>query len=186
MEFSNLEASAAAGLAMALGLLLVFVGRRLFWVFVGAIGFFAGMQVAAALAPAQQQWIILVIGIVLGIVGAVLAMLLQRVAVAVAGWFAGGFLASRLALALGWSDQAALVIAFFIGAICVAIIFSLLFDWALIGLTTLTGALMFCDALRLAPSAEWTIAAVLAAAGVLVQARALIKPPEQPAGGRRV
>ena len=176
-----MDTTAAGILSIVLGLVLVFVGRRLFWVFVAAVGFIAGLRFAPELASDQPQWIIVTIGVVLGIVGALLAMLLQRVAVAVAGWFAGGFLATRLASGFGLTDETMVAVAFVAGAILAAIVFSLLFDWTLIALTAVSGALMVCDALQLAPAAEWLIGAVLVGAGLLVQASTLVKPePMEP------
>ncbi len=170
------EASIAAVLSIIAGLSLVFFGRRIFWVFVGMIGFIAGMHLAPMIAPDQPQWVILVIGIVCGIVGAVLAILLQRVAVAIAGWSAGGILASRLAAEFGLTDPTISWVAFVIGAVIAAVIISLLFDWALIVLTTLSGALLVCDGLAFPPMVEWMIGAVLVIVGILVQARDYLNP----------
>ncbi len=176
MPLAIIESSAAMGLAIAVGLLLIFFGRRIFWIFVGGIGFFAGMQFAPMLAPTQPQWIILLFGVLLGIIGSVLAIVLQRVAVAVAGWLAGGLLAIRLAAVLGWSDPTIVWVVFILGAIVAAVLFSLFFDWAVIALTSLSGAVLLCDGLSLAPTMELMISVVLVAAGFLIQARDLVKP----------
>lgn len=39
--------------SVALGLLLLFLGRKLFWVFVGVFGFLAGVQIATRVAQGQ-------------------------------------------------------------------------------------------------------------------------------------
>jgi hypothetical protein len=182
----NLESSAALGLPILIGVLLVFCGRRLFWVFVGGIGFLAGLHFAPMIAPDQPQWMILLIGLALGLVGAVLAILLQRVAVAVTGWFAGGLLAIRIASALGWQDQTTVWVAFIIGAIVAALVFSLLFDWALIAFTTFSGALLICDAFTLTAPVEMLLFAILVVVGAFVQSRAFAPPPETPAAGHHV
>jgi hypothetical protein len=174
----------AAGLMLVIGLLLVFLGRRLFWLFVGAIGFLAGVQYAPILAPGQPGWVLLLIAILLGVIGAVLATLLQRVVVAVAGWLAGGAVASRLAVELGYTSHQSTAIAFLVGAILLAIAFSLLFDWALIGMTAVVGALMSCDAVNVAPALKGAIAIVLAIVGIAVQARGLIRSPQRASGAR--
>lgn len=163
---------------LAVGLLLLFFGRKLFWVFVGAFGFLAGVQIAAQMARAQPEWLLLLIAVGLGIVGAVLAIVLQRVAVAVAGWFAGGWLAVRLVLALGWQGDSTLWIAFLIGAILAAILVSLLFDWALIVLSALTGAVLVVEALPWGRPITAVVAVVLFALGALAQARMLERPAE--------
>jgi hypothetical protein len=159
-----------------LGLLLLFFGRRLFWLFVGVFGFLAGVQIAARVAQNQPELILLLIAIGLGIVCAVLAIVLQRVAVAVAGWFAGGYLAMRLAMALGWQDNSMLWIAFIAGAVLAAILVSLLFDWALIVLSALTGAIIVSEALPWGQPVQIIAAGVLFALGALVQSRLLERP----------
>ncbi|HYF36886.1 MAG TPA: hypothetical protein VD994_16435, partial [Prosthecobacter sp.] len=100
---NTIGASPAAAVAIVIGLLLVFFGRNLFWIFVAGMGFLAGLQLAPTLVPNQPGWIILLIGIGLGLVGALLSIFLQRLAVALAGGYAGGLLALRLATELGWT-----------------------------------------------------------------------------------
>jgi hypothetical protein len=172
-----ITAPAISGFCILIGLLLVFFGRRLFWVFVATVGFIAGMRLAPILIYSHPQWVILACGLALGILGALFAVLLQRVAIAVAGAAAGGALAARLALEFGWSDPVFFWGAAIVGAILVAALATVLFDWALIWLTATTGALLICDALVLAPSVEWTLGVMLFVLGILVQARALMNPP---------
>lgn len=160
-----------AWVQVALGLVLLFFGRKLFWVFVGVFGFLAGMQLASRVAQGQPELILLLIAIAFGIVGAVLAIVLQRVAVAIAGWFAGGYLAVRFAAVMGWDTESLRWIAFLVGAILAAIIVSLLFDWALIFLSALTGAIIVTDVLSWGQTIELILASVLFVLGVLAQAR---------------
>jgi hypothetical protein len=156
-------------LSIIIGLLLLLVGRRIFWIFVGGVGFFTGLNLAPTLIPEQSQLIIFLVAVTLAIVGAILAVLLQRVAVAVAGWFVGGILAVRLMSAFGWSDPGVLWIASIVGAIVSAIVVSLLFDWALIVLTTFSGALLICDSLTVSLTAKWILGIALVAIGIFVQ-----------------
>lgn len=178
--FGLAQNSATALLSVVVGVFLIFLGRRIFWVFVGGVGFIVGLQLAPVLAPNQPQWIALIVSIVLGIIGAVLAIVLQRVAVAVAGWFAGGILAGRLVALFGLNDSTLVWIACLIGAILAAVIVSFLFDWALIGLTTLSGAVLICDKLPFSPMITWIIGAILVAVGTLVQIRDLPKSVRTP------
>ena len=83
-------------------------------------------------------------------------------------------------------DTTALWIAFVVGAIVAAVIFSLLFDWALIAPTVLSGALLVCDALTLAPATRMFIFAGLVIVGAIVQARTLAPRPEGSASNDRV
>ena len=123
------------------GIALLTLGRKLFWLFVALIGFEIGAFVAARVFTQQPDWIVLVIAIAAGIVGALLAIFLQQVVIVLAGFVAGGYLSVALLdlfnLDFGWVALLAFVVGGMIGAALVA----LLFDWALIGLSSLAGAL---------------------------------------------
>lgn len=159
----------AATLSIIIGALLLLLGRRLFWIFVAGVGFLTGLEFAPTLLPGQSQLIILLVAVTVAIVGAILAIVLQRVAIAVAGGFAGAILVGRLMAAFGWSDPNVVWIATIVGAIVSAIVVSLLFDWALIIFTSLTGALLICDAITISPSLKWIIGIALVVVGFLVQ-----------------
>jgi hypothetical protein len=168
----NIPNAAMTGwIAVAVGLLLLFFGRKLFWFFVGAIGFVAGLQIATRLVGGQSEAVLLVIALGLGLIGAVLAIVLQRIAVAVAGWIAGGYLAWRFAQASGWDDQATIWILVVAGAIAAAIVVSLLFGWALIILSAATGAIIVSDVLPWGQPVQFIAAAALFVIGAAAQAR---------------
>src|SRR5580692_6917393 len=71
--------------AIVVGILLLFLGRKLFWLFVAAIGFVVGAEVAATMFPHQSEWV-LIFGVVLGLIGALVAILVQKVAIGVGGF----------------------------------------------------------------------------------------------------
>src|SRR5262245_27959353 len=75
------------------GAALLFLGRKLFWLFVAIVGFYFGFEVARALVAEQPAWLLWTIAIGAGLIGAVLAMLLQRVGFALGGFYAGGYIA---------------------------------------------------------------------------------------------
>ena len=175
-------------LAVLIGLALLFFGRKLFWLFVGGAGFAAGMAVATNLFQGQRQsdWLILVIAVVAGLIGALLSVLLQRLAIGLAGFFAGGYALLNLATKLGREDWA--WIAFVVGGVLGALLVMVLFDWALIVLSSLTGALLVVDSLRLEPSLGLVMFVVLLIAGLVAQSARLRRaippeplPPERPA-----
>src|SRR5215470_14706357 len=80
--------------SVLVGVVILLFGRRLFWLFVAAMGFVFGAQIAAQVThePASSPAVLLV-AIGFGIVGALLALLLQKVAIGVAGFIAGGRIA---------------------------------------------------------------------------------------------
>lgn len=154
---------------IVLGTLLLFAGRRLFWLFVGVMGSIAGMYLAATLAPQQPQGIILLIGIVSGILGAILAVFLQRLAVAVAGFVAGGyFLVMVVNLFTDVSSQWELA-PFLIGGVIGAVLVASLLDWALIFLSALAGATLIVQALQFSTIITLLLFLVLLLIGMGVQ-----------------
>src|SRR5690348_12988135 len=66
--------------SIVVGLLLLFLGRKLFWLFVGAVGFLVGVEVAATLFPHQPDWS-LIVGLILGLIGAVIAIFVQKISI---------------------------------------------------------------------------------------------------------
>ena len=64
---------------------LLFLGRKLFWLFVAAVGFVVGMEAATTLYPHQPDWS-LIVGLILGLIGAVAAIFVQKAAIGIAGF----------------------------------------------------------------------------------------------------
>jgi Domain of unknown function (DUF4203) len=153
------------------GLALLFFGRKLFWLFVGVIGFLAGMEFGAEIVKGQPQGMILLLSIGIGLLAAFLAIFLQRLVVAVAGGLAGGMLAMRIAVMLGASTESLQWIVFLAGALLAAILVSAVFDWALIGLSALVGASLVSEALPFDQAAQFIGIVVLFVLGLLVQTR---------------
>jgi hypothetical protein len=153
------------------GLLLLVLGRKLFWVFVGVIGFFAGVRYGAHVLTGMDEWLRLVLAAGVGLVAAVLALVLQRLAVAIAGAFVGGTFAMQVAPALGLHTDAGLAMAFFFGAVLAAVLLSVLFDPALIILSALMGAVMISDALALNDVLNLLVIGLLFVVGLVIQSR---------------
>ncbi len=63
------------------GAALLILGRKLFWVFVGAIGFVLGMDIASRFLQGRPDWLILIVALGAGVLGALLALFLQRACV---------------------------------------------------------------------------------------------------------
>ena len=152
------------------GLLALTMGRQLFWVFVAAVGFIYGMEAAPALFPAQPPGVLLLIAIIAGLIGAVLAYFLQWAAVAFAGFLVGGRLAVLIVASLGPPAAGYLSIPFLIGGIIGAVIVLLFFDWALIILSSIVGAMLITGAVTVGPSMTLFLLGALTALGIIIQA----------------
>jgi len=158
--------------ALVVGLMLLTLGWRLFWIFVGVVGFAAGLQMAQAIGGQQPFWMLWAAGLVCGLIGAVLALFFQHLAVAIGGFIAGGILSLQLAAMLGHAAGGPVVL---IGGVVGAVALVLVFDWALVFLSSMIGAAFILDALvgRQFPYAPWLFLAV-AAAGMIFQSRLLL------------
>jgi hypothetical protein len=154
----------------ALGALMLFFGRRLFWLCVAAVGFAAGVEIAPQLIHEPTPLLALTIALVLGFVGALLALFLQKIAIAIAGFFAGGKLAIAIAAALFAQHGQYFWLTFLIGGIIGAILLLVVFDWALIVLSAVVGAYLIQSAIALPSTGAGILFVALVVVGVLVQA----------------
>lgn len=162
---------------VALGSLILFTGRRLFWLFIMIAGFFFAAEVAGELLVEYPRWLVWIAAACAGLVGALLAVVLQRVAFILAGIYGGGYLAMLLVQSLGWpiSETAVLIVGGIIGALFAAAAM----DWAIIVISALAGAGIIISALGLHAAASLLIGGALAALGMLVQAAHLRRLPDQ-------
>jgi len=160
---------------IALGLIVLTLGRKLFWLFIGAVGFIAGLYIAKHSFYGEPSGVMLLIGLVVGITGAIVAVYLQRIAVILSGFFAGGYLILSLIYSMEWHMVLMPWLFFMIGGIFGAVATAAFFDWALIILSSLTGATMIVNALPLNPYASVLTLAVLIFIGFSVQAVLMLK-----------
>jgi len=153
------------------GVALLLLGWKLFWLFVGVVGFAAGLQAAQLYFGPQPFWALWAVGLVCGGIGAILALFFQKLAIGIGGFVAGCTMALHLALMMG-SHPGALVA--LLGGIVGVVALYLLFDWALIILSSVAGSAFIIEALDRHASFAPLLSAVLIAAGVIFQARLLM------------
>ena len=160
-------------LSALIGVVILFFGRKLFWLCVAAVGFAAGVEITPHFVNEPSALLALSVALVLGLIGALLAIFLQKIAIAVFGFLGGGKLAGAIAAAFFVEHAQYSGIIFVIGGIIGAILLLTLFDWALIVLSSLVGAHLIQHTIVLPPSGSTILFIGLAAVGVLVQAAAL-------------
>jgi len=148
-------------------------GRKLFWLCVAAVGFAAGVEVAPPLVQHPSPLLALTFALVLGFVGALLAMFLQKIAIGIAGFVAGGRLALAVAAAFMGNAQQYYWLTFIVGGVIGAILLLILFDWALIFLSSVVGAYLIQAVVALPPTGTAILFTVLVIVGVLIQAGTL-------------
>jgi hypothetical protein len=153
-----------------LGLALLFFGRRLFWLFVAALGFAIGLKLAPHLSHNPPLWLSLLLSVGLGLAGVLLALLLQKLAIAIAGFLAGGSIAVALAAAFLANSAHYAAITFVIGGIIGALLLVALFDWALIIFSAIEGARLITGSVHLPSTGTTILLIALAVVGIMVQA----------------
>ena len=145
------------------GVLLLFFGRRFFWLFVGLVGYLFGFEFATEYLSVEPQWLAVGLAALFGVAAAVLAMFFQLIAAGIAGFGAGLYTVTALmATAPAW-------IAVLCGVVGAAIAVAL-FGWALVLLSALAGAAALLDPFDLEPAVRVIAFVVLAALGIAFQA----------------
>ena len=153
------------------GLSMLLLGRKLFWFYVGAIGFISATTWAVNNMGGQPEWVIVVIGLAVGVLGALLAIFLRTVGIGIAGFLTGGFLVTMLMAALGFSGPRIGSIIYLVGGVIGIILFYSLFDWALVLLSSVSGAFILARHIPIPHRYYWLVLVVLVVVGIGVQAQ---------------
>ena len=155
-------------ISLILGVALLVAGRKLFWLFVGAAGFVAGLQLATQFWQGPEL-LAIVVGLVVGVIFALLAIFLQGAAIGVAGFLAGGYILTVVADMVGLSQGAFSWIVYVIGGIIGLLLVIFLFDWALITLSSLAGASLVIQALLIPSGIASVVFLALVIVGIVIQ-----------------
>jgi len=161
------------------GTVLLVAGRKLFWLFIGIIGFITGMQLAARFWNGPE-WTAIIIGLIVGVLFAVLAVFIEALAIGVAGFLAGGFILTTFTNMLGINEGLLFWIIYAIGGIIGILLVMLLFDWALITLSSLAGASLIVQSLFSQGGAGGLIFLLLVIAGIVIQGLTLQREDHPP------
>ena len=157
---------------LILGAGLLLAGRKLFWLFVAAVGFLAGAQLALR-SWDGSEWTALVAGIALGLIFAVLALFFKSLAIGVAGFIGGGTALLSLAGVVGMDSGILAWVAFFVGGILGIILLTWLVDWALILLSSIGGGLIIVRSLGMPDMVGFIALIVLSIVGIAIQTRVM-------------
>jgi hypothetical protein len=169
-------------LSAILGLVLLLRGRKLYWFFIGLVGFIAGLYVGFTFVTAGG-WLRWVLILGLGIGFTLLARLAQKAMAVVAGAIVLAGIGYMLP-PIGWPIEVRYITVAVMGLIG-AVIGLKLFEWALIIASALLGASLLNGALPwitnlagltpLSVPVRWLVLAGLVVAGIVIQALGLPK-----------
>jgi hypothetical protein len=154
---------------LAAGIVLLFMGRKVYWLLVALIGFVAGSLAAGWMFPTQSIALALIVGLLLGGLGALLAVLFNKASLVLAGFLAGGYLVHVIQQLLGWQPAQLAWLPILVGAILCGVLALVVFDWGLTILSAMIGASIIASAFPLIAPARLALWVVLFATGCLVQ-----------------
>jgi len=122
------------------GAIQLLLGRKVFWLMVGIMGFLFGLFLTVYVFD-WPVWLRLLVGLGIGVIFSVLAVFIQKPMAAIFGFFAFGLAAATLARLFGAAVNSSLFwISFVVGGIVGIILVFALFEWSLIIGTSLSGA----------------------------------------------
>lgn len=163
-----------------LGIAVLLFGRKLFWLFVGVAGFVFGLTLAASLLDGQPDGVVLLVALAAGVLGAALAIVAQQIAIAVAGFVFGGYTLISLLNTIGLDAGQWLWLLFITGGVIGVILVVMLFDPALIVLSSLAGAVLISQTLNLDAPLDLLLFVILFIVGLIVQAGMLKRGRSRP------
>jgi hypothetical protein len=151
-----------------LGILLLCVGRKLFWLAVGITGFLVGANYAASFFPTANQWTVLALAVGFGVLGALCAVFFEWVAIILVGFLGGGYFLMNIFPFLAGGSQASLIL-FLVGGAVGVVIMVLSFDLSLILISSLIGAMLIIQHLNLEETLRLAVFVAITVIGVMVQ-----------------
>ncbi len=154
---------------LVLGAAILTMGRRLYWLFLGGVGFVFGFDLTKQIVHNQPQEVTLIIALCAGVAGALLAIFFQKVAILVGGFLAGGYLFVELLRELGKSPGNYYLLLFVVGGVIGALLMKLLFRWTLIILSSFIGAGLIGRSLHLGLTLTKPLFIVLFVLGIAIQ-----------------
>jgi hypothetical protein len=153
-----------------LGVLLLFLGRKIFWLFAGAVAFIAVVTFLPKYATIQQPTLFY-IALAVGVIAATAGVFLQKIVLRGAGFVAGGYVLFGLWEKFVPSQSLPWWLPFVIGGVLGALLLSFLFDWAMIILSSLTGAFLVTQGLTIEKNLQLGLLVALAVIGIVVQVK---------------
>ncbi len=154
---------------LVIGIAMLILGRKFFWLFTGGIGFYIGFTLAPKILPTQSENVILVIALVMGLLGVFLSLLIKSAAISIAGFAAGAYVIYSLIPMINFNLGNYYWLVIIIGGILGAVLAGTMFDWALIILTSACGAMLVSTTLNLTFPLSAVVLVVLFLIGLIVQ-----------------
>jgi uncharacterized membrane protein YeaQ/YmgE (transglycosylase-associated protein family) len=144
---ASLKTTLGPALAIVAGALLLLLGRRLYWLLAGVVGFVLAFVLVPRLLPEIEPDMALLVAIVAGVVGAVVVVFAHKVVLGLVGALAGALIAVWQAQSLGLEKGLGWLAVAILGGVIGAWLVSRVFEFALALLSALLGAQLLMDTL---------------------------------------
>lgn len=160
-----------------LGIIMLVRGRRLYWLFLGAVGFVVAFDLADHVIRGQSPSVKLAFAVIVGVLGAALAITFQKIAVLAGGFIAGGYLSMVLMKEIGVRADPYHWLLVIAGGLIGAFLMSVLFGWTLVVLSSAVGAVLILQAFHFRVGITHPLFVVLLALGIAMQCGLLRRRP---------
>ena len=150
-----------------IGVIILFFGRELNFLFAGGMAALVGFRLAPQLPDSAPPWANPALIIGMAILAATLTLINERAGYIISGFFAGGYIMMEY-FEPGVTTFP--VLPFIFGALIGAIIIGVFTEWALIAISSLIGAIYATTLFNLSHAAETLVAGGLFVIGSLTQA----------------
>ncbi|MDJ0835857.1 MAG: hypothetical protein QNK37_05025 [Acidobacteriota bacterium] len=160
-----------------IALALVMAGRRLYWVFLACVGFAAGFTLATEVFANATDMEIIIVGLVLGLMGLFVALFLQKAAIGVGGFLGGSYITLAMMDLVGVPTAGLNLLIPLLGGLVGIILLVMLFDAALVLLSSIAGAALLVQVTTLNPPYDTLLFLVIAIFGMMFQFRLIGKSP---------
>lgn len=162
-------------LNILVGIILLTTGRQWFWLFIGCLGFAAGLQYAPELWDISSPALLILVSIGTGLVGALLAVVFQKIAIGLAGFAGGGYIANNLLSIFNIRLDDLYWVPYFLGGIIGAFLLFLVFEWALIVGSSFAGAVIIIQTVNFDRQLEFWLGIALFVFGIFIQTLLFLK-----------
>lgn len=157
--------------ALAVGVGVLFFGRKLYWLAVGGLGFVIGLYLAGRYMTEAPFWMEVAVALAAGIVGAFLTVLAQKAAIAVAGLVLGAVIVYTLCQPFAVDLATGIWWLTFLGAVLGLCFATFLFEAAVIVVSSIVGTMLILGSFDLPDLYKTWGFLALVCVGVMVQSR---------------
>jgi len=137
----NVLGGIAALILLVVGILTLFYGRRLFWVFAALIGFIFGLMIASQLTPDMADFIRILIAIGVGTLCGIMTVYAEKLMIILVGFLGFGISGYLLISLFDFSSLVNWIIFLISGSIG-AVYITRHIEWVVIIVSALLGSLM--------------------------------------------